>query len=219
METIFSGVIMIRKFVNVLCFVSFFFLIGCKDKTPSKTGVTSGGSKILSGKVCAEGEIATIKSNPICSHLVETFSWLFEAETKNAKVRIDDLYDKVIWLSGEWLNGTWDGDIWESGTWHNGTWLTGKWKNGEWLNGTWEAQRYSVWENGIWHNGTWKGGYWHGGTWKNGTWKDGNWWAGIWEAGEWLDGSWFGGIWKGDPAKHPGPYYINETRYLHTPPE
>ena len=227
-----------RVFSYILYLVIAFFFVVCgKDKVPSdrKTVIdhktkaeeipaVTEAPEIVKQQIivvdapkavatqCA-GDLATIKSNPDCHHLIDQISWLFEAKTKDAKVSIDP-EGIITWLSGEWLDGTWVDGIWEDGTWVDGVWQFGTWVNGVWQNGMWE---FGIWKNGTWESGTflhgvwedgiWESGVWAGNVWKNGIWKNGVWWNGIWENGTWENGDWFYGIWKGDPAKQPVPKY------------
>ncbi len=72
--------------------------------------------------------------------------WLQGANTKNAKVTVDE-NGYVTWHNGTWVNGFWRNGLWKDGTWMKGTWMKGTWIDG-------------IWKDGSWHNGTWKEGTW-----------------------------------------------------------
>ena len=65
------------------------------------------------------------------------FSWMVNAETKNARLEI--FQDTLVWNSGVWYNGDWYFGVWRDGEWRYGTWQNGVFYNGVWRNGTFKS--------------------------------------------------------------------------------
>jgi hypothetical protein len=65
------------------------------------------------------------------------FSWLVNAEIKNARLEI--FQDTLVWNAGIWYNGDWYFGVWRDGEWRYGNWQNGVWYNGVWRNGIFKS--------------------------------------------------------------------------------
>jgi hypothetical protein len=90
------------------------------------------------------------------------FSWFLDCEVEN--VRIEILYETLIFNAGVFFNGAW---------------IYGVFRDGEWKNG--------VWENGVWYNGTWRRGIFKSGLIFDGRFFNGEILEGSIKGGEFID--------------------------------
>jgi len=86
------------------------------------------------------------------------FNWFLNCEIEN--VRIEILYDTLIFNSGVFFNGTWYYGVFRDGEWKSGTWENGVWYNGTWRNGTYKS---GIIFNGKFFNGIIESGIIRGG--------------------------------------------------------
>lgn len=90
------------------------------------------------------------------------FSWMVNAEIKNARLEIFN--DTLVWNAGIWYFGNWYFGVWRDGEWRSGTWQNGVWYNGTWQNGTFKS---GLIFKGIFFKGKIEGGEIRGGNFIN----------------------------------------------------